>query len=410
MNNRVYVTAMGSCSAAGDTQAFWDSTLAQKCCLSEYASEKESPAKVVGSVSLKLNSIFPGRYQSFISRHAQLGAFAMKECLRNSGLPLEMLIDSGLLFGSASQGMDKAYDVIKALDEKPFNRVNYNLLNSISDSSVCHLLAAHFGIGGYVHSLSAASCTGMIALLNGFNALKSGVSKRIFVASGEANLFPSTLLFYTRKVFLQGASYYIFGKVEDPQERDLENYVIPFSPPYISDRGAIAEAGAALLLETEEAVMERGVEPLGEIKEGSFSFYADSHHGHDPQQIGLRRVFEKLKIKDVDSLYLPVSGSHVIDAALVSCCSRYFPKRHVFTAEPLIGHTGGATSLLNIILAVKSLQEGIKLPTKNFRDREFDDQFKLVPSSISIKAKDFSSVLVASSGWGGYNGACVVGK
>jgi 3-oxoacyl-(acyl-carrier-protein) synthase len=363
---------------------------------------------VVGRIDSEFTDVFPKKVNSFVSRHTKLGAVAISECIARSGLAEAAVRQTGLLFGSTSHGQDRVKEMVETLGSVPFPEIDYNIVNSISNAGSSSLLAAHFNLQGYVHSIEAASCSAMLSLLTGRMAVRSGLCTRVLCAVGEANLFPATFLFYSRRVRLDGATYTFFGKQRDPEERAPDAFVVPFCSPPISDRGAIAEGGCCILLESLESAQSRGAEILGELEDVEYFFHSDGYHGIDKELTGLKNVLQKYQELSIDSLYLPVTGSYPLDVGLYTMASTIFPKTHAFSVEPIIGHTGAATTLFNVTLALKSLAGKVLLPTRNLRHNDFDPACRLLPSDDPREKRQLSRILVASCGWGGYSGACII--
>ncbi|MCP3926497.1 MAG: hypothetical protein GY714_28390 [Desulfobacterales bacterium] len=403
-DKKILITGFGSCSAAGTSNDLWNKSLQKESCLTQYeAFSKDFPVKYVGRVPFDLTI---AKRVTPLSRHGRLGITALKECIDSSCLDEMSNNGTGLIFGSASHGADKAEEAIKEIGTKPFSKISHHLVSSISNAGACHLLASHFKINGYVHSVEGASCSGMLTVISAFNLIKSGMCERVFSVVGEANLYPVTFLFYNKAAKVAGKTISFFGN--NSFDRELEDYVIPYGSPLLSNRGVIAEGGGAVLLESLDSAIKRNAPVYGEVESVNFFFHSDNYGGKDRKLMGLTSVIEKYKNLEIDSVYLPITGCYLLDVGLYTVCSKYFKEVHTFTAEPVIGHTGAATAMINIILSIFSLKENTLLPTKNIPDK-LDDVCELSPTNSPVK-KSIKRILIVSAGWGGYNGACVIKK
>jgi 3-oxoacyl-(acyl-carrier-protein) synthase len=411
-DSKIVITGFGVITAAGDTAGLWNAVLNKQNHITSYKDETfhDCPVKAVGRVTSGLENIFPEKIMGSVSRHAELAGASLKECISISKIKDKIKNGYGLIFASASNGQDQIKLLYDNIQTKNFNEINYDSINSISNAGVCHLLAGNFNINGYIHSVEGASCSGMIAVITAYNLIKAGICDRVFCTTGDANIFPATFLFYSRKVRMGGTSLSFFGKIKDPEQRELDDYIQPFCQPRYSDRGVIAEAGGTILIESLESAQSRRSDIFAEIEDVSYYFHSDNFHGTDRDQTGLKKVLNTFKNSSPDSIYMPVTGCYILDYYPYKISGEYFPGLHCFSAEPVIGHTGAATSMINIILAVLSLKNKTLLPTKNLKPEYFDPQCMLTPSSESLKEKDINKILILSSGWGGYNGSCLVKK
>lgn len=420
--HRVFITAAGSCTAAGNSQDLWKAVTGKKSALTAWPDMDciDPPLAAAGRYPFPLDAIFPPRTTRFASRHSLLGAEALAECLTQAHIPagpgtepaqpsglLESAMKQALIFGSASQGVERINAVLEALSSTPFSEIEPKLVNCISNAGACQLIATRFGIFGPNVSVEAASSSGLYALHQGAALIRTGSCNRVYTVAGEANLNPATCLFYSRRVRLPGQALNFFGTLPSAEPRPPEYAVQPFCTAGVSDRGAIAEGSAALLLETAESAASRKASLLAEVEHSAVAFFAENFNGSDQQMKGLASLLERFTGQKFDSIYLPVTGCYVLDAGLYSLCSRLFPHTHCFTAEPVIGHTGGATGLINAALAVRSLTEGLLLPTANLHP-EFRDPCCTLKPADEIQPLRFGRILVVSSGWGGYSSVCIL--
>jgi 3-oxoacyl-[acyl-carrier-protein] synthase II len=411
-NSKILITGVGSITAAGNTNHLWEAVVQGNNCLTflEDNDMPDSPDIIVGRVADDLSDKLPNRVNRFISRHALLGYAAFQECLSNSGLDRLDSPENGLVFGSASLGQDMMKRTYHEVFSKKFKDADYNVLNTISNAGAAQIIASVANLKGFVQGVEGASCTGILSFINAVNLIQSGICKRVFCIVGDANLYPSTMLYYTRRIRSQGKSFSFFGIKKSSEKGAVEDYILPFSDSENGDRGAIAEAGVAVLLESEEAARERNANIHGELSQPYFCFHADNYHGTDRYMVGLNRVFSQISEEKIDSAYLSITGCYPLDASTLSICSRFYPGIHAFSAEAVIGHTGAASSLINVILASMSIQKGVLLPTRNYKHKIKNPHCKLTPRNEFVQVDNLKSILIASTGFGGYNGVCCIKK
>lgn len=397
------ITGVGVRTAAGGLDGLWDSISAGRHHLAALDDGADGrPPRLVARLDEPLEGLFPRRIDAGASRHARLGAAAMAELLGPDGGDAA---GAGLVFASASQGQDLAERVWKRFGEYDIRSIDQDSLRSLTNSGATQIIAVRYDLGGFVQSIDGASAAGLLALQAAAAALRSGLSRRVFVVAGEANVFPASLAFYEKKVLLGSVTHTFFGRWRDPEPRSLDTAIHPFGPPSESDRGAIGEAGAALCLETLEGARSRGAEVFALLDDVHAWFHADGYHGADRELVGLARVLEPFSGSLPGSIHLPVSGAWVLDTGVIEATSRVFPGAHAFSIEPQIGHCGAASSLLNIALAVRALQERIRLPTRGLDFGTRDPRCLLVPTGGFVPDPDLEEIVVPSCGWGGWNAA-----
>ena len=71
------------------------------------------------------------------------------------------------------------------------------------------------------------------------------------------------------------------------------------------------------------------------------------------------------------------------------------------------GHTLGAAGLIEAIISIQSLQQGLALPTPGFKEMGVTKPVNVIAEPLSVKAKRF---LKTASGFGGCNAAVIFGK
>lgn len=404
----VVVTGCGSVSAAGNTSQLHDAVRQQRVCLTELAEPPYAgcPARMAGRAPDLPATAFPRALRPFISRHTLLAAAAAEECLQHARLGDRPPERTGLLFGSSCLGQDQIQRAAAALTHGVFATLDSNLTATATDAGACHHLATRFALSGMVHVVEAASASGLAILHTASRMIRTGECERVLCVTSEAPLFPGSCLFYAKRGRAGGVTHSFFGRQHDPEPRSAATYVKPFGPPAISERGAIAEAGAALCLESRAAAAQRAAPVLGELTGSAFAFHAETYRGGDPTARGLHTVLDGLEGAAPDAAFLAVTGCYGLDVQLCHALGARYPGLPVCTAEPLIGHTGAASSLVNCILALHALATGVIPATRNYRPEDSWPKLRLRPL-VTPLAGPPQHILVPATGWGGYNAACL---
>lgn len=400
------ISSVGVACGAGNLDDLWESCIHNRHHLESLEDgTDERPPRLVSRVAGDLGGLFPRRTEAGASRHSRLAARAWIDCLADDQ---GAEAPAGLVFCSASQGQDLAERVWPSLRSTDAREMDQEGLRTLTNSGAAQLLAARFSSTGFVQSVDGASAAGLLSLQAAAMALHAGIARRVMVVAGEANLYDASLAFYEKKILLGGATHTFFGRRKDPRPRPLDASIVPFGSIEESDRGAIGEAGVALCLETLASAHDRGARILAHLADVRTHFYTEGYHGTDRAFAGLAKVLVPFQSQGMDSVHLPVSGSWVLDHGPILACSKLFAGCHAHSPEPLVGHAGAASSLLNLALAVRALQQRTTLPTRGLNPAKMDPDCALAPSSAPIQVPGIRRVGVVSCGWGGWNAAAVL--
>jgi 3-oxoacyl-[acyl-carrier-protein] synthase II len=183
-------------------------------------------------------------------------------------------------------------------------------------------------------------------------------------------------------------------------------------------RGFVNGEGAGMLvLEAEDAAQARGAEIYAEVL--SYAAANDAHDALRPhaEGRGLARAVAKclrqaeVSIDAIDVVFAPANGIPEFDAACACALRTAFHARTrpltVTATRAALGHTHAASTALDLIAAVKSLESGIVPPVLNLKNpireaREFD--------FVTGAARDAQPTvaLVAAYGFGGHAAAILL--
>jgi beta-ketoacyl ACP synthase len=188
--------------------------------------------------------------------------------------------------------------------------------------------------------------------------------------------------------------------------------------PFDRDRNGFefGEAGALLVVETEEHAKSRGANVLGRVMGASIT--SDGYHFVAPDPSGkragdaIRRAIELagLTAGDIDHVNAHASGTIVGDAAegkaINSALGAHRPA--VYAPKAALGHSIGAVGAVESILSVLALRDGIIPPTLNLHN--LDPGIDLDVVSGEPRPGDYKYAIKNSVAFGGYNVALVFGR
>ena len=189
------------------------------------------------------------------------------------------------------------------------------------------------------------------------------------------------------------------------------------SRPFDKDRDGFVfgEAGALMIIETEEHAKARGATPLARLMGAGIT--SDAYHMVAPAPDGLRagramtRAMELagLSAKDIDHVNAHATSTSIGDIAEANAI-RVAGVEHapVYAPKSALGHSIGAVGALESILTVLALRDGVIPPTLNYETP--DPEIDLDVVAGEPRYGDYRYAINNSFGFGGHNVALAFGR
>lgn len=189
------------------------------------------------------------------------------------------------------------------------------------------------------------------------------------------------------------------------------------SRPFDKDRDGFVfgEAGALMIIETEEHAKARGAKPLARLMGAGIT--SDAFHMVAPGPDGVRagramtRALELagLSAKDIDHINAhgtatPIGDTAEANAIRVAGCE----SAAVYAPKSALGHSIGAVGALESVLTVLTLRDGVIPPTLNYETP--DPEIDLDVVAGEPRYGDYQYAINNSFGFGGHNVALAFGK
>lgn len=187
--------------------------------------------------------------------------------------------------------------------------------------------------------------------------------------------------------------------------------------PFDKDRDGFVfgEAGALMIIETEEHAKARGAKPLARLMGAGIT--SDAFHMVAPAADGVRagRAMQRslelagLSPKDIDHVNAhgtatPIGDTAEANAIRVAGCEQ----AAVYAPKSALGHSIGAVGALESVLTVLSLRDGVIPPTLNYETP--DPEIDLDVVAGEPRYGDFRYAINNSFGFGGHNVALAFGR
>jgi len=189
------------------------------------------------------------------------------------------------------------------------------------------------------------------------------------------------------------------------------------SRPFDKNRDGFVfgEAGALMIIETEEHAKARGAKPLARLMGAGIS--SDAFHMVAPAADGLRaghamkRAMETagLSAEDIQLVNAHATSTSIGDVAEANAI-RVAGVEHaaVYAPKSALGHSIGAVGALESILTVLSLRDGVIPPTLNYETP--DPEIDLDVVAGEPRYGEYQHAINNSFGFGGHNVALAFGR
>ncbi len=242
------------------------------------------------------------------------------------------------------------------------------------------------GTQAQVLSPMAACATGVWAIAQGYEWVRTGQCDRVIAGAVETPITPLTVTGFRRMGALAQTGAY-------PFDRDREGLVL-------------GEGGAVLVLESAELAQQRQVKPYGQMI--GWGFTADGYHISAPEPnsraaaIAIKQCLDRsgLTPSDIDYIHAHGTATALNDRTEAGLIQQLLPNAPVSSTKGATGHTIGASGALGAALCLMALKHQQLPPNVGLHHPEFDLNFVTQTRSAPI-----DHALCLSFGFGGQNGA-----
>ncbi len=394
--NRVVVTGIGLISALGNNlEDSWRRLVAGECGIKQRQLFPELQ-------SLPFGLIGDDRPAELRYLTQQVVTFALQDASLVPPLP-----DCGVVIGSSRSYQAEWEKMAKRMYEdketrrqgdketrgQGDNKENFSPpLPLLSNLPHMNAIAAAKIVGatGTVLAPMAACATGIWALFQGFNLIKSGRCQRVVAGAVEAPITPLTIAGFDRMGALAKTGAY-------PFDVNREGLVL-------------GEGGAVFVLESAELARRRGAKIYGEILD--FGLTADAYHSNQPHPEGkgaisaVKECLHRAHIspKDIDYIHAHGTATQMNDRVENKLIQTIFDKKvAISSTKGSTGHTVGASGALGVAFTLMSFKHQILPPCVGLKESEFD--LNLVREA---RQSHIQRAMCFSFGFGGQNAVAVL--
>ncbi len=414
MNRRAYrrvvITGLGILSSIGvGKDQFWNGVRSNRCGVGPITlfNAETFPVRIAGEIrDFDGHDFFPRDIVRRVDRFGLLGLAAAKEAIEDAGLVDELRgrenENVSVLVGTSVGALAHAERMHEVFLEKGTKRISPYFNSNVISSSCATQIALMFGMHGDVKSVTTACASGTTAIGEAFHKIRSGETDVSIAGASESPITPLVISAF--------ATVGLLSTDNDSPKTACR--------PFSRDRNGtvIAEGAAMVILEDLDHALARGAHIYGEIVGYGCTF--DSYHVLQPlpcAQFAAQAITKALDDGGVAPQEVDYYNAHGT-ASLYNDKTETLAVKKVFgdhahhplvsSTKSLIGHTLGACGALEFVACLLMLKNQYIHPTLTLRqpDPECDlDDVPLQGREMVIK-----TIVENSSGFGGYNAACVI--
>jgi beta-ketoacyl-acyl-carrier-protein synthase II len=341
-----------------------------------------------------------------VPRSAQFGFAAAKLAVEDAGLPSPLPTPerSGVSFGTAIGGLDRASEGIDVIRSQGYDRMNPFVVPTSLVNTSAYLVSQGFQALGPSTTIGTACATGTQAIGEGLEMIRRGAADLVIAGGTEGLIADFAIGGFCAMRALPTSYNNDPEKASRPFDKDREGFVY-------------SEGAAVLVLESLEHALARGARIYAEVIGQASS--ADGFHmaQPDPEAAGPARAMRwaiadaGLTPAEVDYINAHGTSTPLNDLtetrAIKAVFGEHAYKVAISSVKSMLGHAMGASGALEAIACAMTIYEGIIPPTINYTTPDPELDLDYVPNTA--RKADVNVTLSNSFGLGGQN-ACVVLK
>jgi len=409
---RVVVTGLGALTPIGNTlSAYWEGLLSGTSGAAPITYFDPALFKTQFACELKdfdpLNHFDRKEVRKY-DRFAQYALVSVEEALQDAHLDVESVDKDrvGIIWGAGIGGLETFQNEVlefAASNENP--RFNPFFIPKMISDIAPGLISIKYGFRGPNFATVSACASSSNAMIDALNYIRLGYADIIITGGSEAAVTKAGIGGFN-------AMHALSKRNDDPKTA---------SRPFDKDRDGfvLGEGAGALVFESYEHAIARGVTIYAEIAGGGLS--ADAHHmtAPHPDGLGAIKVMENclrdahLKPTDVDAINMHGTSTPLGDIAESNAILQVF-KEHTYklninSTKSMTGHLLGAAGAVEAIASILSIKHSIVPPTINHQtpDENIDPNINF--TFHKAQKREVNVALSNTFGFGGHN-ACVLFK
>ncbi|MBN1505560.1 MAG: beta-ketoacyl-ACP synthase II [Sedimentisphaerales bacterium] len=343
-----------------------------------------------------------------MDRFSEFAVAAAIQAVQDSGLDFssEDPYRMGAIVGTGIGGIKEIEEQHVRLLQKGPSKVSPFCVPRLMSNAGSGNIAIQFGLRGPSFSVSSACASGNHTIGEAFWNVASGRSDVVVTGGSEAALTPIGLGSFC-------AARSLSTRNDDPAAA---------SRPFDRDRDGfvLAEGAGILIIEEYERARKRSAHIYAEML--GYAATDDGYHITAPLPNGegaamamkLALADAKMNPEDLDYINAHGTSTELNDIAesmaIKTVFGEYAYRIPISSTKGCLGHMLGATAAVELITAIKTINQGVIPPTINLEnpDERCDLKMDYVPRTA--REAKVNTALSNSFGFGGHNACIIVGK
>ncbi len=400
---RVVITGMGVVSPLGNTvDSFWDRLVRGESGVSRIDTFDVSRYKsqVAGLVrDFDPDALFGRKEARRMDRFCQFAMAAAEQAWEDSGLSLE-LVDKeriGVYVGSGVGGIQSLFDQAAVIRDRGPERVSPTLVPMMISNMAAALISIKYGTLGPTMSPVTACSIGNTSIGEAFRSIRYGHADVVVAGGAEAAVTEIALASFGNATALSTRNDQP-AKASRPFDAGRDGFVM-------------AEGAGILILESLTSALRRDARIYAEVI--GYGATSDAYHmvATHPEGIGAYQAM-KLAIQEagigpeqVDVISAHATSTEIGDRsetlAIKKLLGDHAYRTPITANKSMTGHLLGASSAVEAIALVKTLQHHTIPPTINQEQQDPDCDLDYVPNVAREAVLNIG--LSNSFGFGGHN-------
>jgi 3-oxoacyl-[acyl-carrier-protein] synthase II len=364
---RVVVTGMGAITPLGNNvETFWNNIIAGNSGIGLITrfDTTHFKTKIAGEVKgFNPADYFEKNEARKYDLFTQYAVAAADQAIRHAGIDFNTVNKNkvGVIWGSGNGGIqtfqEQVEEFIKGNKQPRFNP--YFIPKIIADIP-SGVISIRHGLRGLNFSTISACASSNHAIIDACNYIRLGRADMIITGGSEAPINETAIGGFNA------------SKALSVNNADPAGASRPFDAK--RDGFVMGEGGAAMILESLDAALERGATIYAELVGTGMA--ADAYHltGTHPEgegaYLGMLDALEDAGIEPaaIDYVNAHATSTHVGDESELIAMMRVFGERedlHISATKSMTGHLLGAAGAIEAIICVKAIVDGIVPPTIN---------------------------------------------
>ena len=406
---RVVITGIGAVTPVGNNvKDSWDKLVAGQHGIAPITGIDVSdiPVKVAGQVKdFDPLQYFEKKELRRNDPYTRFAVAAAEEALADSKTKFEDLdaFRVGVIFGSGIGGFQSIETEYEKFLEKGPNRVSVFFIPMMISNMAAGEIAMRFGFKGANYAPVTACATSSHAIGEAFHKIRFGLLDACVAGGAEAAV--------TRFAMAGFNNMKALSQSEDPDRASI---------PFDAERSGfvMGEGAGCVILEELEHAKARGAKIYAEVV--GYGATSDAYHMTSPAPDGsgaakaMQLAMEEAGVKPEEVTYINAHGTSTglndkyETIAIRKALGEAADKVMVSSSKSMTGHMLGAAGAVETIVCAKCIEEGVVVPTANYKVADPECDLDVVPN-VARKA-DVKVALSNSLGFGGHNATICLKK